>query len=170
MFLSLLLSLWLLPSLAQTEIEVESDSIDDTLTIDTLQADSVSIPWPQSIAYHINRLLEDDMFQTSQVGIMVYDLTADSAIYCHNERQLMRPASTLKTITAITALDRLGGSYQFKTELCYTGDIADGVLKGNIYVDGGFDPRFNVDDMRAFVESLHKMGIDTNGGRLYADG
>ena len=103
MFLSLLLSLWLLPSLAQTEIEVESDSIDDTLTIDTLQADSVSIPWPQSIAYHINRLLEDDMFQTSQVGIMVYDLTADSAIYCHNERQLMRPASTLKTITAITA-------------------------------------------------------------------
>ena len=50
MFLSLLLSLWLLPSLAQTEIEVESDSIDDTLTIDTLQADSVSMPWPQSIA------------------------------------------------------------------------------------------------------------------------
>ena len=169
MFLSLLLSLWLLPSLAQTEIEVESDSIDDTLTIDTLQADSVSIPWPQSIAYHINRLLEDDMFQTSQVGIMVYDLTADSAIYCHNERQLMRPASTLKTITAITALDRLGGSYQFKTELCYTGDIADGVLKGDIYVDGGFDPRFNVDDMRAFVESLHKMGIDTIRGTLYAD-
>ena len=169
MFLSLLLSLWLLPSLAQTEIEVESDSIDDTLAIDTLQADSVSIPWPQSIAYHINRLLEDDMFQTSQVGIMVYDLTADSAIYCHNERQLMRPASTLKTITAITALDRLGGSYQFKTELCYTGDIADGVLKGNIYVDGGFDPRFNVDDMRAFVESLHKMGIDTIRGTLYAD-
>ena len=51
----------------------------------------------------------------------------------------------------------------------HRGDIADGVLKGNIYVDGGFDPRFNVDDMRAFVESLHKMGIDTIRGTLYAD-
>ena len=157
MFLSLLLSLWLLPSLAQTEIEVESDSIDDTLTIDTLQADSVSMPWPQSIAYHINRLLEDDMFQTSQVGIMVYDLTADSAIYCHNERQLMRPASTMKVITAITALDRLGGAHQFSTDLCYKGTIENNTLTGTIYCVGGFDPRFNSDDMRAFAESIHKM-------------
>ena len=169
MLLVLLLPLWLVPGVAQTDIEIETDSVGDSIAIDTLKADSVSLPWPQSIAYHIDRLLQDDMFQTSQVGIMVYDLTADSAIYCHNERQLMRPASTLKTITAITALDRLGGSYQFKTDLCYTGGIVDGVLKGDIYVNGGFDPRFNVDDMRAFVESLHKMGVDTIRGTLYAD-
>ena len=167
--LGLLLSLCCLQGAAQTDFEIESDSVSDSIATDTLKADSVALPWPESVVYHINRLLTDDMFQTSQVGIMVYDLTADSAIYRHNERQLMRPASTLKTITAITALDRLGGSYQFKTELCYTGSVADGVLQGDVYVEGGFDPRFNLDDMRAFVESLRKMGVDTIRGTLYAD-
>lgn len=67
---------------------------------------------------------------------MVYDLDADSAIFRHNERQLMRPASTMKTITAITALDRLGGGYQFKTELCYTGHVDSTTLKGDVYCVG----------------------------------
>ncbi len=58
---------------------------------------------------------------------MVWDLEADSCIYKHNERQLMRPASTMKLLTAITALDKLGGSYQFKTQLKYTGTIEEGV-------------------------------------------
>ena len=117
----------------------------------------------------IDNLLKSDMFETSQVGMMVYDLDADSAIYCHNERQLMRPASTMKLLTAITAIDKLGGSYQFKTDLCYTGEVTDGTLSGNIYCVGGFDPRFNIDDMRAFVESIRKMGVDTIRGTIYAD-
>ena len=43
------------------------------------------------------------------------------------------------------------------------------MLQGDVYCVGGFDPRFNTDDMRAFVEGLHKMGIDTIRGNLYAD-
>lgn len=39
---------------------------------------------------------------------MVYDLTADSVLYRHGERQLMRPASTMKLVTAVTAIDVLG--------------------------------------------------------------
>lgn len=31
------------------------------------------------------------------------------------------------------------------------------------------DPKFNSDDMAAFVESIHKMGVDTIVGHLYAD-
>lgn len=167
--LLMLLSLCWLPGVAQTDFEIESDSVSDSVEVDTIKADSIALPWPESVVYHIDKLLENDMFQTSQVGIMVYDLTADSTIYARNERQLLRPASTLKTITAITALDRLGGSYQFKTELCYTGEVVNGVLNGDIYVNGGFDPRFNIDDMGAFVESLRKMNVDTIRGTLYAD-
>ncbi len=38
------------------------------------------------------------MFETSQVGIMVWDLEAGYLrIYRFRERQLMRPASTMKT-------------------------------------------------------------------------
>ena len=100
---------------------------------------------------------------------MVYDLDADSTIFAFNEHQLMRPASTMKLVTAITAIDRLGGDYQFKTELCYTGKIENNKLVGDIYCVGGFDPRFNTDDLNAFVEAIRKMGVDTIEGHLYAD-
>lgn len=141
----------------------------DAALIDTLRKDSLNLPWPQSVQLQLDRLVGSDMFKMSQLGLMVYDLTADSAIYCYNERQMMRPASTMKVITAITALDRLGGSYQFKTDLCYTGKVENGTLTGDVYCVGHMDPRFNSDDMNAFVESLQKMGVDTIRGRLYAD-
>lgn len=147
----------------------DNEQVADSLVADTLSVEQHALPWPQQVAMHIDRLLESDMFKTSQVGIMVYDLDADSAIYAHNERQLMRPASTMKVVTAITAIDRLGGGYQFKTELCYTGEVKDGTLAGNVYLVGGFDPRFNNDDMRAFVEGIRKMGVDTIRGNIYAD-
>ena len=147
----------------------EDEKVGETLSADTLVRDSLSLKWPQSAVHGIDRLLEADMFQTSQVGLMVYDLTADSVIYRHNERQMMRPASTMKLLTAIAAIDRLGGSYQTKTELCYTGRIADRTLEGDIYCVGGMDPLFNADDMSAFVESIRKMGVDTIRGHLYAD-
>ena len=121
------------------------------------------------MAKHLDNLLEHDMFETSTVGMMVYDLDADSVLYSHNARQLLRPASTMKLVTAIAAIDRLGGSYQFKTELCYTGEVNDRTLTGDLYCVGGFDPRFNSDDMRAFVEAIHKMGVDTIRGNIYAD-
>lgn len=165
-----------LPLQAQTDLTTEEELTEDndTTAADSVWADSLTLrndtlPWPQNVQVAISRLLENDMFKTSQVGIMVYDLTADSTIFRYNERQLMRPASTMKVITAITALNRLGGSYQFKTDLCYTGEIDSCTLHGDVYCVGGFDPRFNNDDLRAFVEGLHRMGIDTIRGSLYGD-
>lgn len=172
-YIKALLPLLFLALTANAQIRFDEGD-DDALAADTLLIDSVSpeqqsLPWPQSVVAGIDNLLKSDMFETSQVGMMVYDLDADSAIYCHNECQLMRPASTMKLLTAITAIDKLGGSYQFKTDLCYTGEVTDGTLSGNIYCVGGFDPRFNIDDMRAFVESIRKMGVDTIRGTIYAD-
>ena len=100
---------------------------------------------------------------------MVYDLTADNTIFRYNERKTLRPASTMKLITAITAIDRLGGSYQFRTSLRYTGTISDNVLNGDVYCVGGFDPRFNSDDLTAFVEGIRSLGVDTIRGSLVAD-
>ena len=142
-----------------------------TEELDTLGVDSVDValPWPQNIQYRLDSLMQSKLLETSMVGMIVYDLTADSILYKVNERQALRPASTMKLVTAITALDRLGGSYQFRTQLYHTGSIEDNTLKGDLYCVGGFDPAFNGDDLRAFVESVHQMGIDTICGRVVAD-
>lgn len=153
----------------EREEDTETEAAADSLTADTTATGDAALPWPQGAQAEIARLLESDMFTTSQVGLMVYDLTADSAIYRHNERQMLRPASTMKVVTAVAAIDRLGGSYQFRTSLCYTGTIDNGTLTGDVYCVGGFDPLFNGDDMKAFVESIRRMGVDTIRGRVVAD-
>jgi len=156
---SLLLLLFPVCLNAQTVQQVTADG-------DTIE---VVLPWPQNIQYRLDSLLQSSIFETSMVGMIVYDLTADSILYKVNERQALRPASTMKAITAITALDRLGGSHQFRTQLYYTGEVQDSTLYGDLYCVGGFDPAFNSDDMRAFAESVQQMGIDTIRGRIVAD-
>lgn len=157
----ILLLLWAAVAASAQETE-ESD----TFQVDTID---VALPWPRNIQYRLDSLLRHPMFETSTVGLEVYDLTADSILYKVNEHQMLRPASTMKLLTAITAIDKLGGSYQFRTQLYYTGKVEDHTLTGDLYCVGGFDPRFNIDDMNAFVESIRCMGVDTIRGSIVAD-
>ena len=158
--------------LAQQDL-TDSEEPFDSIQADLLLPDSVAIdsllPWDQAIVAKLDRCVQAPLLETTQAAIMVWDLDADSAIYCFNHRQLMRPASTEKLLTAITAIDRLGGSHQFKTELAYTGSIDNHTLNGDLHCIGGMDPRFNGDDLNAFVESVRRMGIDTIRGGLVAD-
>ena len=157
----ILLLLW--AAVAASAQETEEP---DTFQVDTID---VALPWPRNIQYRLDSLLRHPMFETSTVGLEVYDLTADSILYKVNEHQMLRPASTMKLLTAITAIDKLGGSYQFRTQLYYNGKIEDHTLTGDLYCVGGFDPRFNIDDMNAFVESIRCMGVDTIRGSIVAD-
>lgn len=157
----ILLLLW--AAVAASAQETEEP---DTFQVDTID---VALPWPRNIQYRLDSLLRHPMFETSTVGLEVYDLTADSILYKVNEHQMLRPASTMKLLTAITAIDKLGGSYQFRTQLYYTGKVEDYTLTGDLYCVGGFDPRFNIDDMNAFVESIRRMGVDTIRGSIVAD-
>ena len=133
-----------------------------------------STPYPQlpatdSLCLRLDSLLRDPLFETTQVGLMVFDLDGDSVLYQYQARQLLRPASTMKLVTAITALDRLGVDYEYKTRFYYTGSIADSVLTGNLYCVGGFDPSLTADDVAVMAESIRQAGIRSIRGSIVAD-
>ena len=110
-------------------LAVALDSLaEDTVAVDSI-AEPVDLPWPQNVQARLDAILKSRQFLTTQIGLQVYDLTADSVIYQYNERQQMRPASTMKMINAVTSLDKLGGSYQFKTRLYLTGKVDSCVLR-----------------------------------------
>ena len=140
----------------------------DMLAVDTTQVDTaeVALPWPQNIQARLDSLTKDRMFNSTQLGLMVYDLTDDSTLYRFNARQTMRPASTMKLLTSISALDHLGARYEFRTSLYYTGSVKDSVLTGDLYCVGGMDPLFDTSDMKAFVESVKALGIHTLRGKI----
>lgn len=117
----------------------------------------------------MDSLLRDELLQTSQLGLCVYDLTADTLLYAFQSRQRMRPASTEKVVTAVSALAELGQSYKFSTRLYHTGEVRGGILQGDLYVVGGFDPCFGEADLAVFVEAVKRLGVDSIAGRLCAD-
>ncbi len=163
-----------LPSISQDEITTDSiyemDFVDDDnhAVIDTIAAEN-NLPWTETIKARLDKLLNNEMFQTTSVGMIVYDLTANSVLYKYNERQLMRPASTMKMITTVAALDNLGADHEYRTELCYTGSIANGVLDGNIYCKGDFDPMFDSTDLNVLVSCVKDLGISEIKGNICAD-
>ena len=122
-----------------------------------------------SLRFRLDSLLEDPLFETSQVGLMVYDLTADSTLYTYNHRQMLRPASCMKLVTSITALDALGPNYQYQTSLYYTGEIQGRTLVGNIYCVGGFDPMITQADVITLASSIRQLGVDSIRGLIVAD-
>ena len=74
----------------------------------------------------------------------------------------------MKLLTAVTAIDLLGGEYKLRTSLHYTGTVKDSVLTGDLYCVGGMDPLFDDGDMNSFVTSVRALGVDSIHGRLIA--
>ena len=62
--------------------------------------------WGQSDFSQIDSLIKKMLPVASEVGISVYDLTAKTPLYNFRADKLSRPASTMKLLTAITALSR----------------------------------------------------------------
>ena len=114
------------------------------------------------IAGGLEQLLQDKMFESSDASVVVYDLTADSMLFEHRAQKLVRPASVMKVLTSVAALDRLGPGYNINTTMYE--NRTDSSL--NIYVQGEMDPLFGECDMVAMAASVPQgCVIDT----LYAD-
>lgn len=113
-----------------------------------------------SLTHRLDSLLADTLLAHSEVGLIVYDLDDDTLLYSYQADKLYRPASIQKVMTAVTALEELGPDHSFNTTLYHTGTITpDSLLKGNLYVVGGFDPLLNHLDMEAFAQSVAQSGI-----------
>lgn len=131
---------------------------DSIMPEDSVQADTVidNIRAEESLRARVTKLLDNDIFERTQVGLYIYDLTADTLVIAYHERQCMRPASNEKLMTAITALNDLGVNYQYSTRL-YVDQLpqeGDSIFSGHVYIRAGYDPLFNADDMHAFAREL----------------
>ena len=139
--------------------------------VDSVVVDSIEqhLPWPNCLQVRLDSMMRDPLLDYTQLGLMVWDLTDDRPLFSFNKQQLMRPASTMKLLTAITALDRLGGNYQYHTSLYYKGEIVSHTLKGDLYCVGGMDPAFDAGDLRIFADALKQVGVDTISGSIVTD-
>lgn len=76
------------------------------------------------------------------------------------------PASVVKAVTALYALDRLGAGYRFSTRVLATGPVQAGMVQGDIVLAGGGDPTLQTDQLGDLVARLAAKGIKGATGRL----
>ncbi len=76
------------------------------------------------------------------------------------------PASVAKAITALYALDTLGGDYRFATRLLATGPVVNGEIKGDLVLAGGGDPTLDTDGLAAMARDLKAAGVTGVKGRF----
>ncbi len=123
----------------------------------------------QPLATRLERLLNDPVLRTSEVGITVYDLTVQQPVFTYQDKKLYRPASIEKLLTGITALSELGPNYAFTTSVYYKGVVADSILHGDLYVVGGFDSEFGEQEMDELVGRVAALGIHRIEGKVIGD-
>ena len=75
----------------------------------------------------------------------------------------------MKLVTCISALSLLGADYPLKTSLYYSGEREKKRIKGDLYVTGGFDPEFRVEDIPILLEVLQGEQLERIHGNIYGD-
>jgi D-alanyl-D-alanine carboxypeptidase/D-alanyl-D-alanine-endopeptidase (penicillin-binding protein 4) len=103
------------------------------------------------------------------IGIMVASLDTGDLLYSHNPTARFIPASGMKLVTMGASLHYLGPSYQFETRFLSDGPIVDGVVAGNIYVQGSGDPSLTRHEMDFIAQSLERAGLREVRGDVILD-
>ena len=115
-------------------------------------------------------LTEDKLFRDSTVALQVVDVRTGEEVYGWQQDTALVPASTMKVITAATALKELGPSYRWTTEVLTDGTLGDdGVLRGDLYVKGSGDPEMVVETLWKLAYDLKLEGVKEVRGDIVFD-
>jgi D-alanyl-D-alanine carboxypeptidase/D-alanyl-D-alanine-endopeptidase (penicillin-binding protein 4) len=104
------------------------------------------------------------------VALLVQPLDAGPARLAHRVETPMNPASVMKMVTTLAALDRLGPDFTWTTRFYADGPVVDGSLQGNLYIQGGGDPKLVLERIDATFRALQAQGVQRVLGDMVLDG
>jgi len=79
------------------------------------------------------------------------------------------PASTIKVVTTFASLDLLGPTYVWHTRAAFRGKLDNGVLDGDLILQGGGDPYMTIERWWSFARSLRDKGLRSIHGDIVID-
>ena len=103
------------------------------------------------------------------IAVVVQELGRDSAVLRWRADEPMNPASVMKLPTTLAALDRLGPVFTWATPMWLTGPLKDGVLEGDLVIQGRGDPKLVVERLWLALRKLRQMGVREIRGDIVLD-
>ena len=102
-------------------------------------------------------------------SIHVQDLESGQVLVDWNADVPRNPGSTIKMLTTLAAIDLLGPTYTWQTDIFAMGPIVEGTLQGDLLLRGQGDPFLVTERVWQLLRRIRQAGIDTIDGDLLLD-
>ncbi len=121
------------------------------------------LPLPIRSVLNLRQIPDDTL------SVHVIDLDSGETVLGWNDDVARNPASTMKLVTTLVALDVLGPSYRWQTDVYALGDIVDGRLDGDLLLQGHGDPYLVTERVWKMLRIINQAGIREVSGDLLLD-
>ena len=115
-------------------------------------------------AASIQKLLRGPL-RRGVTGLYVVDARSGDPLFSVNADDALNPASNVKMISTATVLELLGPEFRYPTRLL--GPLPEaGIVHGNVYLLGSYDPTLAVGDLDDLAIALQKRGVTAIQGSV----
>lgn len=166
MFSAGLISLWV--NLVAGAPQVSDRALEALWDTPALVLEGNPDPAAQAVVQRYLKGLSAKGLNPSTQGIW---MQSGNALLASNQGNIPLPAASLtKVATTLAALETWKLDHQFETLVSATGPIQNGVLQGDLVIEGQGDPFFVWEEAIALGNTLNQMGIRRVTGNLLITG
>ena len=101
---------------------------------------------------------------TSTIALEIYDIDTRRTIYSRHATRLAPPASCMKLLTAVAAMQYLGIDYRFQSQVRAYGTREGGTLHGDLVILLSDDPL--TDNLEPLAQAVRRRGISKVDGQV----
>ena len=117
----------------------------------------------------VHKKLRNYGIPARNVSVYVQEVSSPSALVAFNQDVPRNPASVIKLLTTVMALDVLGSEYTWRTEAYVRGHLSDGRLRGALTLKGYGDPFMTPEAFLKFVRGIRVRGLREISGNVAVD-
>ena len=100
------------------------------------------------------------------LGYVVSDLATGRVLESMNPTLPQPPASVAKAMTTLFALEKLGVTHRFSTQVLATGPMNGGQVQGDLVLVGSGDPTLSTDHLGDMAAQLAAAGVRGVSGQI----
>ena len=133
-------------------------------------------PWIRGLRDDVESILPRDRWPTARWSLLAVSLERGDTLVSADPDALLAPASNVKLLTSAAAMDALDPDFHYTTYLLADGEVAEGVLHGDLVLYGTGDPTLSEAEggirpapFQQMARTLKGRGIRRVNGDLVAD-
>ena len=129
----------------------------------------LAAPAAESLPAVVKNALEYRHLPDDSLSLYVENVATGEPVLQWHGNVPRNPASVMKLLTTLVALDTLGPTYTWKTEVHLLGEVRDATLEGDLLLKGYGDPYLVSERLWQIVRSIRQAGIEEISGDLLLD-